>query len=72
MAEPAETSETADVAAPDWESITRNVKCPLCGYNLRGLVEPRCPECGYQFEWQRIFHPERDLHPYLFEHYPGI
>lgn len=24
----------------------RNVPCPGCGYNLRGLREPRCPECG--------------------------
>jgi hypothetical protein len=25
---------------------TRDVKCPLCGYNLRGLTSERCPECG--------------------------
>lgn len=24
----------------------RDVACPACGYNLRGLREPRCPECG--------------------------
>ena len=24
----------------------RDVPCPLCGYNLRGLTMPRCPECG--------------------------
>jgi hypothetical protein len=23
----------------------RDVECPLCGYNLRDLSEPRCPEC---------------------------
>lgn len=23
-----------------------DVACPLCGYNLRGLTSPRCPECG--------------------------
>ena len=23
-----------------------DVPCPLCGYNLRGLAAPRCPECG--------------------------
>lgn len=23
----------------------RDVGCPLCGYNLRDLSEPRCPEC---------------------------
>lgn len=25
---------------------TRDVSCPRCGYNLRGLGQPRCPECG--------------------------
>ena len=24
----------------------RDVECPLCRYNLRGLTAPRCPECG--------------------------
>ena len=24
----------------------RDVPCPLCGYNLRGLTAARCPECG--------------------------
>ena len=24
--------------------------CPKCGYDLRGLPEPRCPECGTPFE----------------------
>jgi len=24
----------------------RDMACPGCGYNLRGLKEPRCPECG--------------------------
>ena len=24
--------------------------CLKCGYNLRGLTEPRCPECGQEFE----------------------
>ena len=23
----------------------QDAECPLCGYNLRGLTEPRCPEC---------------------------
>jgi len=26
----------------------RDVPCPLCGYNLRALPEPRCPECGQE------------------------
>jgi hypothetical protein len=24
----------------------RDVDCPVCGYNLRDLPLPRCPECG--------------------------
>lgn len=24
--------------------------CQTCGYSLRGLTEPRCPECGMQFD----------------------
>jgi hypothetical protein len=24
--------------------------CVYCGYDLRGLVEPRCPECGMAFD----------------------
>lgn len=24
----------------------RDATCPLCGYNLRALPTPRCPECG--------------------------
>jgi hypothetical protein len=46
------------------------VLCPLCGYNLRGLAEPRCPECGYRFVWADISDPARRLHRYLFEHHP--
>jgi predicted amidophosphoribosyltransferase len=23
--------------------------CPNCGYDLRGLPQPRCPECGLEF-----------------------
>ena len=25
-------------------------RCRSCGYNLRGLSEPRCPECGTPFD----------------------
>ena len=32
----------------------KDLHCPRCGYNLRGLDTPRCPECGLTFsaeEW---------------------
>ncbi len=28
----------------------RDVRCPVCGYNLRQLTRPVCPECGNAFE----------------------
>src|SRR5947207_2344425 len=52
--------------APTEEAI----HCPLCDYDLRGLIEPRCPECGYRFDWKDLRDPTRRLHPYLFEHHP--
>ena len=27
--------------------LAGDIDCLRCGYNLRGLTEPRCPECGY-------------------------
>jgi hypothetical protein len=66
----AATDPNADVQAPDWSSIAYDVLCPLCEYNLRGLVTPRCPERGYPFVWAEVTHPDRQPHPYLFEHHP--
>jgi hypothetical protein len=54
---------------PDWQTIEREVLCPLCEYNLRGLSAPRCPECGYQFVWSELLAADRQPHPYLFEHH---
>jgi hypothetical protein len=28
--------------------------CPLCGYNLAGLTEARCPECGGTFTLEQL------------------
>ena len=56
--------------APDWGAIRERVLCPLCDYDLRGLVDPRCPECGYAFTWPELFDPALKAHPYLFEHHP--
>ena len=30
------------------------IACPLCGYNLTGLTEARCPECGGSFTLELI------------------
>jgi hypothetical protein len=56
--------------APDWNTISQTVLCPLCEYQLRGLSQPRCPECGYQFTWDEVLNADRRPHPYLFEHHP--
>jgi hypothetical protein len=65
-----EQSSSVGSARPDWNSINEEIRCPLCDYNLRGLVAPRCPECGYRYEWADLLDPLRRLHPYLFEHHP--
>jgi len=30
----------------------REIPCPVCGYNLRGLRTPACPECGSELTLQ--------------------
>ncbi len=44
--------------------MDRDVACPRCRYNLRGLPEPRCPECGLTFP------PEQWASGVLREHIP--
>ncbi len=61
---------TAQAAPPDWSSVDHDVPCPLCEYNLRGLVEPRCPECGYTFDWPEVLDVQRRPHAFLYEHHP--
>jgi hypothetical protein len=63
-------SDTAPAPAdlvPDWSTLGRELTCPLCDYNLRGLSEPRCPECGFKFQWRELL--DTSKHPYLFEHH---
>jgi hypothetical protein len=55
---------------PDWAALAAELHCPLCEYNLRGLVEPRCPECGFAFTWSEILCGQQEMHPYIFEHHP--
>ncbi len=71
-AEPAVAASVPDIVGdrPDWAGIIKDVHCPLCGYNLRGLERPLCPECGLQFRWVELFEAARTQHPYLYEHQP--
>ncbi len=34
---------------------TDAVCCPICGYNMTGLKEARCPECGNTFTVDELF-----------------
>lgn len=54
--------------APAWDTISTDITCPLCEYNLRGLIEPRCPECGHRFDWDEVSNRNNTQHPFLFEH----
>lgn len=42
-----------------------SVLCPVCGYNLSGLREARCPECGGSFTLDQLAasQPQREEHP---------
>ena len=44
------TGEQDDVARLLAFLQDRDVSCPLCGYNLRNLTTPRCPECRQDLE----------------------
>lgn len=54
--------------APDWGRIGFEVCCARCGYNLRGLAQPRCPECGLEFEWELALRQAESESDFLFEH----
>lgn len=45
---------SSDTPAPDEGGLNEDVPCPQCGYNLRGLTIPRCPECGFVFTWADV------------------
>lgn len=49
------SEQTPQVETPVDEVVrsflaTRDVDCPGCGYNLRGVEQPVCPECGRGIE----------------------
>lgn len=40
-----------DIVISDKHTTNVNIRvCKKCGYNLRGLRDPRCPECGTPFD----------------------
>ncbi len=49
------TAEIESMPASDEVALVdylrgRDVACPLCNYNVRGLTSNRCPECGRELE----------------------
>ena len=54
---------------PTVPALPAELRCPLCGYDLRAATEPRCPECGYRFSWNELTDPSLRAHPFLFEHH---
>lgn len=63
-------STSAGVAEPpDWGQVDYDVHCPRCGYNVRLLPQPRCPECGLEFVWGELLAAaERRVRCPLFEY----
>jgi len=57
--------------APDWSQLDVELDCPRCGYNLKMLTRPRCPECGLQFRWDELIEAEKESHtrPPIFEYH---
>lgn len=51
MDEPAPDDQRAKVAQA---LATRDFACERCGFNLRGLREPVCPECGQKADARRV------------------
>ncbi|HEY3243047.1 MAG TPA: hypothetical protein VGM03_06815 [Phycisphaerae bacterium] len=49
------SDEIASAHASPALGLDRDVPCPQCRYNLRGLTELRCPECGLHHEsWREL------------------
>ena len=53
---------------PNWPAITFDIHCPRCGYNLRTLTHPRCPECGLDIDWRAALEHALAQTELLFEH----
>ena len=53
---------------PKWDTIDFELPCSRCGYDLRMLTLPRCPECGLQFAWRDIIEARRRRNEFLFEY----
>lgn len=68
---PAPTAEAllTPTGEPRWDDIDFDLPCPRCGYELRLLTRPRCPECGLTFAWSEVLAKRlgHRAHNWLFE-----
>ncbi|MEM0913736.1 MAG: hypothetical protein AAGB29_03515 [Planctomycetota bacterium] len=57
---PRPTPQTPIVSEHDVAAYLRDrdAACPRCGYNVRGLTQPRCPECGHALTVAGLKHGE--------------
>src|SRR5262245_4630077 len=46
-------TSTAPASDPP-DALPQGGWCGTCGYYLRGLGEPRCPDCGFRFELEAV------------------
>ncbi len=65
---PESSGDWLDGDEPKWEVIDFDLPCSRCGYDLRMLTVPRCPECGLHFRWREVFEARLLKGDYLFEH----
>lgn len=68
---PAPTAEAllTPTGEPRWDDIDFDLPCARCGYELRLLTQPRCPECGLTFAWLEVLAKRlgHSAHDWLFE-----
>jgi len=66
----------APAAAAGAAELETPLPCPLCGYDLRGLPEERCPECGHAFSLLELRRAQRRAAarpmPWLVEYPPDV
>jgi hypothetical protein len=49
---------SAAQAGPDRDDAELDPLCPFCGYILRGIESPRCPECGNDIDYAALHEPQ--------------
>jgi hypothetical protein len=65
---PSDSAPLDEDGNPAWERIDFTITCSRCGYNLRMLERPLCPECGLEFSWTDALRRAELESNFLFEH----